>query len=91
MDVEDSVDFEDSAHVADDEDSVDDEDEDGFVDENSVNLSSFALSTASIQKLQVDYSFLYPKPGKLLASIFPSLTRLSVHAAHHISSRWIVR
>jgi hypothetical protein len=82
MDDEDSADLEDSPHVADDEDSV---------GEDSVDLSFFALSTTQIHKLQIDYTFIYPKPAQLLASIFPSLTRLSIHAAHDISNMWIVR
>ena len=88
---EDSVDdedFEDSAYVANDEDSIGDKDS---VDEDSVDLGFFALSTTSIQKLQIDYTFIYPKPAQLLAPIFPSLTRLGIHAAHNISNMWIVR
>jgi hypothetical protein len=45
-------------------------------DRNSVNLSFFALSTTPIQKLTVDYSYLYSTPVTLLASTFPSLTHL---------------
>jgi hypothetical protein len=43
---------------------------------DSVNLSFFALSTAPIQKLTINYSYLYSTPVTLLASIFPSLTHL---------------
>jgi hypothetical protein len=84
VDDEDSADFEDFPHVADDK-------EDSVGNEDSVDLSFFALSTTPIQKLQIEYTFVYPKPGKLLASIFPSLTRLSLQAIHSFSSRRIVR
>jgi hypothetical protein len=45
---------------------------------NSVDLSFFTRSTAPIQKIVIDYTYLYPKSGQLLASIFPSLTHLSI-------------
>jgi hypothetical protein len=48
------------------------------LDGESVDLSFFTLSTAPIQKLTIDYSYLYPKPGQLLESIFPSLTYLEI-------------
>ena len=82
VDNEDSVDFEDPPHVTDDEDPV---------DKDSVDLSFFALSTSSIQKLQIDYTFIYPRPGQVLASNLPSLTRLSIHQARDISEMEIVR
>jgi hypothetical protein len=44
----------------------------------SVDLSFFTLSTAPIQKLAIDYSYLYSAPLQLLASIFPSLTYLNL-------------
>jgi hypothetical protein len=44
----------------------------------SVDLSLFTLSTAPIQKLAIDYSYLYSAPLPLLASIFPSLTHLNL-------------
>ena len=46
--------------------------------ENSVDLSFFTLSTAPLQKLTINYSYLYPKSGELLASIFPSLKDLKM-------------
>jgi hypothetical protein len=48
------------------------------VDGQSVDLSFLTLSTAPIQKLTIDYSYLYPKPGQLLQSIFHSLTHLEI-------------
>jgi hypothetical protein len=50
------------------------------LDGESVDLSFFTFSTAPIQKLTIDYSYLYPKPGELLQSIFPSLTHLKINA-----------
>ena len=41
-----------------------------------VDLSFFALSTAPIQKLAIDHSYLFSTPVTILASIFPSLTHL---------------
>jgi F-box domain len=41
-------------------------------------LSFFTLSTAPILKLTIDYSDLYPIPGPTLASIFSSLTHLTM-------------
>jgi hypothetical protein len=46
-----------------------------------VDLSFFTLSTAPIQKLAIDYSHLYSAPLGLLASIFPSLTHLTLRRA----------
>jgi hypothetical protein len=48
----------------------------------SVDLSFFTLSTAPIQKLTIDYSYLYPKPVQLLESIFPSLTHLEINTRY---------
>jgi hypothetical protein len=44
----------------------------------SVDLSFFTLSTAPIQKLEIDYICLYSAPLQPLASIFPSLTHLTL-------------
>jgi hypothetical protein len=46
----------------------------------SIDWSFFTLSTTPIQKLQITYDMLYPKPGSFLVSIFPSLVHLVVHA-----------
>jgi hypothetical protein len=43
-----------------------------------VDLSFFTLSTAPIQKLMIDYTYLHSTPLQLLASIFPSLTHLTL-------------
>jgi hypothetical protein len=53
----------------------------GSVNGDSVDLSFFTRSTAPIQKLSIDYTYLYPKSGQLLASIFPSLTHLTIDVA----------
>jgi hypothetical protein len=45
---------------------------------NSADLSFFTLSTAPLQKLTINYSYLYPKSGELLASNFPSLKDLKM-------------
>jgi hypothetical protein len=45
---------------------------------NSADLSFFTLSIAPVQKLTIRDSYLYPKSGELLASIFPSLTNLTM-------------
>jgi hypothetical protein len=47
---------------------------------SSIDLSFFALSTTSIQKLRIHFNLLYPKPKSLLVSIFPSLVHLVVNA-----------
>jgi hypothetical protein len=47
----------------------------------SVDLSFFTLSTAPIQKLMIDYTYLHSSPLQLLASIFPSLTHLTLKPA----------
>jgi hypothetical protein len=46
--------------------------------EHSTDLSFFALSTTPIQKLTIDYSYLYPTPVHLLASFLPSLTHFTL-------------
>jgi hypothetical protein len=47
-------------------------------DDDFVDLSFFTLSTAPIRKLTIDHLCLYSTPVPLLASIFPSLTYLSL-------------
>jgi hypothetical protein len=47
----------------------------------SVDLSFFTLSTAPIQKLAINPTYLYSAPLQLLASIFPSLTHLTLKSA----------
>jgi hypothetical protein len=47
----------------------------------SADFSFFTLSTAPIQKLSIHYTFLYPAPLQPLASIFPSLTHLTLKPA----------
>jgi hypothetical protein len=44
----------------------------------SVDLSFFTISTAPIQKLAINYTYLYSAPLQPLASIFPSLTHLTL-------------
>jgi hypothetical protein len=50
------------------------------------DLRFFALSNAPIQKLSVHYSYLYPEPGWLLASVFPSLTHLTMTYRSNLDS-----
>jgi hypothetical protein len=50
----------------------------GYTNEHSIDLSFFALSTAPIQKLTIDYSYLYTTPAHLLASFLPSLTHFTL-------------
>ena len=45
---------------------------------DSVDLIFFTRSTAPIQIITIDYTYLYPKSGQLLALIFPSLTCLNI-------------
>jgi len=52
----------------------------GVADDDFSDLSFFTLSTTPILKLAIDYSFLYPNSTHL-ASIFPSLTHLSIVTA----------
>jgi hypothetical protein len=51
---------------------------DGYTNEHPIDLSFFALSTAPIQKLTIDYSDLCSTPGHLLASFLPSLTHFTL-------------
>jgi hypothetical protein len=51
--------------------------------EDSIDLSFFALSTTPIQKLSIDYSYLYPTPMDLLASFLPSLTHFKLTVWDH--------
>ena len=53
-----------------------------------IDLSFFTLSTTPIQKLQINYDMLYPKPASLLVSIFPSLVHLAVRV---YEMEWPVR
>jgi len=46
--------------------------------EHSIDLSFFALSTTPIQKLAIDYSYVYSTPVHLLASFLPSLTHFTL-------------
>jgi hypothetical protein len=52
-------------------------------DNNPVDISFFTLSNSPIQKLKIDYSYLYPKSGQYLASIFSSLTLLEIATNLH--------
>jgi len=45
-----------------------------------VDISFFTLSNSPIQKLKIDYSYIYPKSGQYLTSIFSSLTTLEITA-----------
>ena len=47
------------------------------------DLNFFTLSTSPVLKLMIEYSCLYPKSARLLASIFPSLTHLSIATQTH--------
>jgi hypothetical protein len=53
-------------------------------DVNSVDLSFYALSTVPIQKLEISH-LLFPNAELILASIFPSLTHLTVDVCMRIS------
>ena len=50
---------------------------------DSVDISFFTLSNSPIQKLKIDYTYLYPKSGQYLSSIFSSLTTLEITANTH--------
>jgi len=52
-------------------------------DGQSIDLSFFALSTAPVQILSIDYSYLYSTPGHLLASFLPSLTHFKLTVWKH--------
>jgi hypothetical protein len=54
--------------------------------EHSIDLGFFALSTTPIKKLTIDYSYLYPTPGHLLASFLPSLTHFTLTVWKHAFS-----
>jgi F-box domain len=56
-------------------------------------LSFFTLSTAPIQKLTIPSASLFPKPGSLLASLFPSLVHLTleVYSPDDFEKRQTVR
>jgi hypothetical protein len=56
---------------------------DGYTKEHSIDLSFFALSTTPIQKLAIDYSYLYSTPAHLLASFLPSLTHFTLTVRRH--------
>jgi hypothetical protein len=57
---------------------------DGYIaNEDSIDLSFFALSTTPIQKLMIDYSYLYSTPAHLLASFLPSLTHFKLSVLSH--------
>jgi F-box domain len=45
-----------------------------------IDFSTFTLSTAPIQKLEISYRVLYSTPGSQLASAFPSLEHLIIDA-----------
>jgi hypothetical protein len=47
----------------------------------SIDLRFFTLSTAPIQKLAIHHTCLHSVPVQLLASIFPSLTHLTLNSA----------
>jgi hypothetical protein len=46
--------------------------------EYPIDLSFFALSTTPIQKLTIDYCYVYSTPARLLASFLPSLTHFTL-------------
>ena len=56
--------------------------------DSNIDLSLFTLSTTPIQKLFIHFHMLYPKPGSLLVSIFPSLVHLVVRV---YEMEWPVR
>jgi hypothetical protein len=53
---------------------------------HSIDLSFFALSTTPIQKLTIDYSYLYSTPAYCLASFLPSLTHFTLTVWNHYTS-----
>jgi F-box domain len=55
---------------------------------DTTDWSFFTLSTTPIQKLCINDDMLYPKPGSVLALVFPSLVHLVVYA-HDVD--WTVR
>jgi F-box domain len=58
---------------------------DHTVNEDSIDLSFFALSTAPIQKLTIDYTYLYPTPIRVLASSLPSLTHFTLELCDNVT------
>jgi hypothetical protein len=50
-----------------------------------IDWSFFALSTTPIQKLTINYSYLSPTPGHLLASFLPSLTHFTLKVEENAS------
>jgi hypothetical protein len=52
--------------------------------EHPIDLSFFTLSTAPIQKLGIDYSYLHPTPLHLLASFLPSLTHFTLTVGERV-------
>jgi len=55
----------------------------GTSNKRSIDWSFFALSTTPIQKLTIDYSFLYSTPIHLLAPFLPSLTHFTLKILNH--------
>jgi hypothetical protein len=53
----------------------------GYANVDPVDLIFFTCSAAPIKKISINYTYLYPKSGQLLASIFPSLTHLNIGVA----------
>jgi hypothetical protein len=51
--------------------------------DHGIDLNFFALSTTPIQKLTIDYCYLYRTPGHLLASFLPSLTHFTLTVWEH--------
>jgi hypothetical protein len=48
---------------------------------DSVDMTFLTRSTTPIRKILIDYTFLHPKSGQFLASIFPSLTHLNINVS----------
>jgi hypothetical protein len=55
---------------------------------DSVDLIFFTRSTSPIQKILINCTYLYPKSGQLLASIFPSLTHLDIDVVQAADGDW---
>jgi len=58
--------------------------------EESVDLIFFTRSTTPLKKIIINYAYLYPKSGQLLASIFPSLTHLYIDAGQFVSDIQVI-
>jgi hypothetical protein len=59
---------------------------------HSIDFSFFALSTTPIQKLKIDFSYLYSTPAHLLASFLPSLVHFTLSFPSHSTSfehKWV--